>query len=131
MAYRWKQDLFQSTCFHNKTKYFTPHLASLQMVSICCCCFCFSRQGFSVLTVLAVLELTCRPGLPRTQRSACLYLPSAKIKVCTITAKLDAVDFNTETDSSNPLHWLISPEVSYIKPPFCKQLVLLLRLCSS
>ncbi|EDL11756.1 mCG1036175 [Mus musculus] len=36
------------------------------------------RTGF-VCVALAVLEL-CRPGWPRTQRSACLCLPSTGMK---------------------------------------------------
>jgi hypothetical protein len=40
---------------------------------------CFSRQGFSVKTWLS-WNLLCRPGWPRTQKSACLCLPSARIK---------------------------------------------------
>ena len=41
--------------------------------------FGFSRQGFSVLPWLSWNSL-CRPGWPRTQKSACLCLPSAGIK---------------------------------------------------
>jgi hypothetical protein len=41
--------------------------------------FCFTRQGFSVKPWLSWNSL-CRPGWPRTQRSACLCLPSAGIK---------------------------------------------------
>jgi hypothetical protein len=41
--------------------------------------FCFSRQGFSVWPWLSWNSL-CRPGWPRTQRSACLCLPSPGIK---------------------------------------------------
>jgi hypothetical protein len=41
--------------------------------------FCFSRQGFSVLPWLSRNSL-CRPGWPRTQKSTCLCLPSARIK---------------------------------------------------
>jgi hypothetical protein len=44
--------------------------------------FGFSRQGFSVEPWLSWNSL-CRPGWPRTQKSACLCLPSAGIKgVC-------------------------------------------------
>jgi hypothetical protein len=43
------------------------------------CLFCFSRQGFSVERWLSWTSL-CRPGWPRTQKSACLCLPSAGIK---------------------------------------------------
>jgi hypothetical protein len=39
----------------------------------------FSRQGFSVQPWLSWNSL-CRPGWPRTQKSACLCLPSAGIK---------------------------------------------------
>jgi hypothetical protein len=42
----------------------------------------FSRQGFSVQPWLSRNSL-CRPGWPRTQKSACLCLPRAGIKgVC-------------------------------------------------
>jgi hypothetical protein len=42
----------------------------------------FLRQGFSVKPKLSWNSL-CRPGWPRTQKSACLCLPSAGIKgVC-------------------------------------------------
>ena len=42
----------------------------------------FLRQGFSVLPWLSWNSL-CRPGWPRTQKSACLCIPSARIKgVC-------------------------------------------------
>jgi hypothetical protein len=41
--------------------------------------FCFSRQGFSVWHWLSWNSL-CRPGWPRTQKSACLGL-----KACTTT----------------------------------------------
>ena len=42
----------------------------------------FSRQGFSVFPWLSWNSL-CRPGWPQTQKSACLCLPSARIKgVC-------------------------------------------------
>jgi hypothetical protein len=41
--------------------------------------FCFSRQGSSVWPWLSWNSL-CRPGWPRTQKSACLCLPSAGIK---------------------------------------------------
>jgi hypothetical protein len=44
-----------------------------------CFCFCFLRQGFSVYPWLPLNSL-CRPGWPRTQKSACLCLPSAGIK---------------------------------------------------
>jgi hypothetical protein len=45
-------------------------------------CFVFLRQGFSVYPWLSWNSL-CRPGWPRTQKSACLCLPSAGIKgVC-------------------------------------------------
>jgi hypothetical protein len=37
-------------------------------------CFLFSKTGF-LCVALAVL---CRPGWPRTQKSACLCLPSAR-----------------------------------------------------
>ena len=40
---------------------------------------CFSRQGFSVYPWLSWNSL-CRSGWPRTQKSACLCLPSAGIK---------------------------------------------------
>jgi hypothetical protein len=40
---------------------------------------CFSRQGFSVYSWLSWNSL-CRPGWPRTQKSACLCLQSAGIK---------------------------------------------------
>jgi hypothetical protein len=44
--------------------------------------FGFSRQGFSVQPWLSWNSL-CRSGWPRTQKSACLCLPSAGIKgVC-------------------------------------------------
>ena len=44
--------------------------------------FNFLRQGFSVYPWLSWRSL-CRPGWSRTQKSACLYLPSAGIKaVC-------------------------------------------------
>ena len=47
------------------------------LVCYCCCLF---ERGFLCI-VLAVLELNlCRPGWPRTQKSACLCLPSAEIK---------------------------------------------------
>jgi hypothetical protein len=39
----------------------------------------FFETGFLCIA-LAVLELTFRPGWPRTQKSACLCLPSAGIK---------------------------------------------------
>jgi hypothetical protein len=39
----------------------------------------FSRQGFSVQSWLSWNSL-CRPGWPQTQKSACLCLPSARIK---------------------------------------------------
>ena len=39
--------------------------------------FVFSRQGFSVL----VWNSLCRLGLPQTQKSTCLCLPSAGIKI--------------------------------------------------
>jgi hypothetical protein len=41
--------------------------------------FGFLRQGFSVWPWLSWNSL-CRPGWPRTQKSACLCLPSAGIK---------------------------------------------------
>jgi hypothetical protein len=41
--------------------------------------FFFLRQGFSVLPWLSWNSL-CRPGWPRTQKSACLCLPSAGIQ---------------------------------------------------
>jgi hypothetical protein len=41
--------------------------------------FCFLRQGFSVKSWLSWNSL-CRPGWPRTQKSACPCLPSAGIK---------------------------------------------------
>jgi hypothetical protein len=41
--------------------------------------FCFLRQGFSVSPWLSWNSL-CRPGWPRTQKSACLCIPSAGIK---------------------------------------------------
>jgi hypothetical protein len=44
-----------------------------------CFCCCSSRQGFSVWPWLSWNSL-CRPGWPPTQKSACLCLPSAKIK---------------------------------------------------
>ena len=39
----------------------------------------FFETGF-LCVVLAVLELTCRPGWPQTQKFACFCLPSAGIK---------------------------------------------------
>jgi hypothetical protein len=42
-------------------------------------CFVFSRQGFSVWPWLSWNSL-CRPDWPRTQKSACLCLPSAGTK---------------------------------------------------
>jgi hypothetical protein len=42
-------------------------------------CFCFFETGFLCIAV-SVLESLCRPGWPRTQKSACLCLPSAGIK---------------------------------------------------
>jgi hypothetical protein len=39
----------------------------------------FFETGFLCIA-LAVLELICRPGWPRTQKSTCLCLPSAGIK---------------------------------------------------
>ena len=48
-------------------------------------CFCFSKSGF-LCVILAVLEFTCRPDWPQTQRFACLCLQSAETKgVCAIT----------------------------------------------
>jgi hypothetical protein len=47
--------------------------------------FCFLFLTGFLCIALAVLELTlyCRPGWPRTQKSACLCLPSAGLKgVC-------------------------------------------------
>jgi hypothetical protein len=41
--------------------------------------FCFFEAGF-LCVALAVLNSLCRPGWPRTQKSACLCLPSAGIK---------------------------------------------------
>ena len=41
--------------------------------------FCFLRQGFSVQPWLSWNSL-CRPGWPRSQKSICLCLPSARIK---------------------------------------------------
>jgi hypothetical protein len=43
-----------------------------------CFCFCF-ETGFLCIA-LAALDSLCRPGWPRTQKSACLCLPSAGIK---------------------------------------------------
>jgi hypothetical protein len=40
----------------------------------------FFFQDWFLCIALAVLELTCRPGWPRTQKSACFFLPSAGIK---------------------------------------------------
>jgi hypothetical protein len=42
--------------------------------------FGFSRQGFSVYPWLSWNSLCRPPGWPRTQRSTCLCLPSARIK---------------------------------------------------
>jgi hypothetical protein len=44
-----------------------------------CLFVCFLRQGFSVFPWLSWNSL-CRPGWPRTQKSACLCLPNAGIK---------------------------------------------------
>jgi hypothetical protein len=50
--------------------------------------FGFSRQRFSVSPWLSWNSL-CRPGWPRTQKSACLCLPSAGIKGMCHHAPLD------------------------------------------
>jgi hypothetical protein len=43
-----------------------------------------SRQGFSVYPWLSWNSL-CRPGWPRTSKSACLCLASAGLKACATT----------------------------------------------
>jgi hypothetical protein len=50
----------------------------------------FLRQGFSVYPWLSWNSL-CRPGWPRTQKSACLCLPSAGIKGMRHHARLQAL----------------------------------------
>jgi hypothetical protein len=46
------------------------------------CFFClFVFETWFLCVALVVLELTCRPGWPRTQKSACLCLPSAGIHI--------------------------------------------------
>jgi hypothetical protein len=49
------------------------------MVWFALLCFAFLRQGFSVLPWQSWNSL-CRPGWPRTQKSACLCLQSVGIK---------------------------------------------------
>jgi hypothetical protein len=54
-------------------------VGNMLLLMVFLCCFCFSRQGFSVYPWLSWNSL-CRPGWPRTQKSTCLCLPSAGIK---------------------------------------------------
>jgi hypothetical protein len=48
--------------------------------------FSFWRQGFSLYLWLSWTSV-CR-GWPQTQRSACLCLPSARLKACTVSSLL-------------------------------------------
>ena len=56
--------------------------------------FFSSRQGFSVVQPWLSWNLLCRPGWPRTQKSACLCLPCAGIKGMSHHARLGFAFFN-------------------------------------
>jgi hypothetical protein len=60
-----------------------------------------SRQGFSVWPWLSWNSL-CRPGWPRTQKSACLCLPSVGIKGVRHHARLDTKNLRRPSASACP-----------------------------
>jgi hypothetical protein len=67
------------------------HLSSSPVFLFVWLVFGFLRQSFSVYPWLS-WNSPCRPGWPRTQKSACLCLPSAPpLKACTTTPGLPCV----------------------------------------
>ena len=86
LPYSWTRQYFMahgwnwSYCIELwKATYFILSYLYGLLLDFLFCCFCFSRQGFSVCPRLSWNSL-CRPGWPQTQRSACLCLLNTGIK---------------------------------------------------
>jgi hypothetical protein len=93
------------------------------LVCLFVCLFCFLRQGFSAWPWLSWNSL-CRPGCPRTQKSACLCLLSAGIKGVRHHAGLERCFFNSSLSFLSPhlldvhtfLLWVLSPRLCEAHP---------------
>ena len=87
-------------------------------LSKCFFLFVFWKQGFSVYPWLFRNSL-CRPGWPGIQKSTCLCLPNAGLKVCTTTVWAGCwffyFVFNFKSRTKGPLVTLL-PEQSPLLP---------------